>query len=791
VETGPHPAHAVLSARQRAVAKLVAAGHSTREIADKLSLSPRTVETHIAAIFEKLGVRTRAQLTALVGGMDDARTDAHIGNIPLTPVSLIGRETDCSAISLLAAKNRVVTILGTGGIGKTQTALRIAARSAHAYADGVWFVDLAPLTSGAFVPMEIAHKLNLSLPGTEDAQDALVSRLKNTTALLVLDNCEHLVHTVASIVGKLARACTRLTILTTSREPLGISGEATYRLPTLDAASAAELFIARARAVDNRFSVDEDGSRAITEICRKLDGLPLAIELAASRSSMFSPKQLLGLLECRFALLEGGPRDVLPRHKSLRALVDWSYDQLDEWKQSLFRRLSIFLGTFSLEAAAAIAGLAEDREFELIDSLSSLIDKSLVSLERESDATTYRLLESMHEYARMKLEERAETGDVARLHARYLVRQLSAINRTAKFATSAQAMLFFNNHLADIRAALDWAIQPNEILIGAELLIEIEFLWSSRSIVEGITRIEAYLAALGDRHPIHGSRLSSHLAELYWRTGDQDRALEAATRALNLARPCGDDTALSWALIAEATVNVYEDPDRALALLRELDTLAGASEASRQEGRQLRARLMTIREDFDQAAALYRELIEEERRLGNPVGEAQSTWMLANIEYRVGRPEKAVELGREARALIEQSRDGWAIATITRSLAGYLLSTGAYDEAERAAADALAIYADIAPESTYAGALVEIMATVATTRGAFVRAATLSGFANAIAEKPGAVAYISWTRALHDRLDQLLVASLSTNELTILRERGARLSAVDAIAIAVAMDDDR
>ncbi len=789
MESGPLSPRAVLSERQLEVAKLVAAGNSTREVAGRLGLSPRTVETHIATIFEKLGVRTRAQLTSIVVATDEVGARAHTGNIPLTPFPLIGRENDCSAISKLAAKNRVVTILGTGGIGKTQTALRIAARSAHAFADGAWFVDLAPLKSGAFVPMEIAHTLNLSLPGTEDARDALASRLKNTAALLVLDNCEHLVRSIAAIVGELARTCTRLTILATSREPLGIAGEATYRLPTLDAASAAELFIARARAIDNRFAVDDEGSRAIAAICRKLDGLPLAIELAASRSSMFSPKQLLGRLERRFALLEGGPRDVLPRHKSLRALVDWSYDQLDDRERSLFRRLSIFSGTFSLEAAAAIAGVAEDREFELIDSLSSLIDKSLVSLERESDATTYRLLESMHDYARMKLEELAEAGDVARLHARYFVRQLGALNRTAKFDTSAQAMQFFNDHLSDIRAALDWAIQPNEILIGAELLIEIEFLWSSRSIVEGITRIEAYLAALGERHPTHCSRLSSHLAELYWRTGDQDRAIEAATRALNLARTSGDDTALSWALIAEATVNVYKDPHRALALLRELDTLAGASDASRQEGRQLRARLVTISEDFDQAAALYRELIEEERRLGNPVGEAQSTWMLANIEYRLGRPEKAVELAREARALIEQSRDGWAVAMITRSLAGYLLLTGARDKAERAAADALAIYADIAPESTYAGALFEILATVAMTRGAFARAATLSGFANAIAEKPGAVAYSSWTRALHDRLDELLTASLSASELTTLRERGARLSAGDAIALA--MDDDR
>jgi tetratricopeptide (TPR) repeat protein len=223
-------------------------------------------------------------------------------------------------------------------------------------------------------------------------------------------------------------------------------------------------------------------------------------------------------------------------------------------------------------------------------------------------------------------------------------------------------------------------------------------------------------------------------------------------------------------------------------LLDELDTLANVGDECRHEGHQLRARLEAMGDDFERAGLLYRELLERERRAGNPTGEAHANWMLANIEYQAGRRDRAVAIGREARERIAQSPDDWAIAMVTRSLAGYLLATHAYDEAERAAIDALAIYAEIDPQSTYAGALLEILATVATTRGAYARAATLAGFANATAQRTGAVAHSSWTRDVHERLDGLLAAALTAGERATLRERGARLSAEEAIALAAARD---
>jgi tetratricopeptide (TPR) repeat protein len=310
-------------------------------------------------------------------------------------------------------------------------------------------------------------------------------------------------------------------------------------------------------------------------------------------------------------------------------------------------------------------------------------------------------------------------------------------------------------------------------------------LWSSRSIDEGITRIEAYLAALPDDRTIIRARLLCHLAELRWRAGGQDRAIETAAQALRLARASGDDATLAWALIAEATVLIFKDPGRTLALLTEFEALQNLGEALRREGRQLRARLTYMSGDFERAAALYEDLIERDRRTGNPMGEAQNTWMLANVAYKAGKPEKAVAIGRASLARLEPLEDFWAIALVTRGLAGFLVAIEAYDEAARVAADALALYRDVDPGNAHVGTLIEILALVAAVRGAVARAAMLQGFAIAATHKAGSILYRSSTLAVRASLDRRLAADLGPGELTALRARGALLAADDAIALAM------
>jgi predicted ATPase/DNA-binding CsgD family transcriptional regulator len=788
VELHPHSPHAVLSARQLEVAKLVAAGDTTREIADRLSLSPRTVETHIAAIFEKLGVRTRAQLAALV--VAEAPVETQPGNIPRWLTPLIGREADLAAIDALMKKHRIVTILGTGGLGKTQAAIRIAANAGEAFADGAWFVDLASLSSDAFVSMEIARTLNISLPAGEDPHVALASRLKQKTALLLLDNCEHLIRPIATIAATLTKTCPDLSLLATSREPLGITGEATYRLPSLDATSAASLFSARADALNAKIGVDANASQAIAEICRRLDGLPLAIELAAARSVMLSPRELLERLDGRFALLHAGLRDVLPRHQSLRALIDWSYEQLDEREQAIFRRLSPFTGTFSLEAAHAMSGAPDDRDFETIALLSSLIDKSLVALERQNGAGSYRLLESIRAYARLQLQERGEFEIAARLHLRYLVDAMKRINTLPPTTKDVQTTIFLRSQIGDIRAALDWAIDTPDVVLGARLLIEIGHEWSSASVSEGIARNEAFAAAVGEQQPGLRSRLLSLLAELRWRNGDLDLAIAAGARALRFARVGTDDKTLGHALIAVATTSIHTDRDRSRALVAELQSLPNATNYLLLEGRRLEARIAYFDNDFTAASASFRSLLEEARRRGDTVGQGEELWMLANVQYNRGDCRSVVELCREALALVQRGDDAHYIAMVTRSLAGFLVATGAYQEAERTARDGLALYADVDPSSLLVATLIEVPAFVAATRGAIDDAAVLAGFANARRARPGTIIPGASTSAAHDRLecffaDAIAARTIGKDELASLQARGARLPPEDAIALAM------
>jgi predicted ATPase/class 3 adenylate cyclase len=330
-------------------------------------------------------------------------------NLPRMLTSFVGREAEIAEITALIDTNPLVTLVGSGGVGKTRTSLQIAANLLDGSGDGVWFIELAPLASGDYIPSTIAHALGITLPPDGDQIEQLTRALKEKHTLLVFDNCEHMVEPAARVISAILRACPSVKILASSRQGLGIAGEATYRMPslnvprdadraTLTAAestryAAISLFVERARAGDRRFGLTDDNAPIVADICRRLDGIPLAIELAASRVKMFSPQQINERLNERFRMLTGGSRDVLPRQQTLRALIDWSHDLLDERERVVFRRLGIFVNGFTYAGAVAVAGGEDLDEFEIFDVLASLVDKSLVLAEPQADAVRYRLLE--------------------------------------------------------------------------------------------------------------------------------------------------------------------------------------------------------------------------------------------------------------------------------------------------------------------------------------------------------------------------------------------------------------
>ena len=317
----------------------------------------------------------------------------------------------------ILADDRLVTLTGAGGVGKTRLAVQVAAQMAAEFGDGVWYVDLAPITDPDLVPVAVARALGLPDQPGRSTMDTLLRFIGDRRMLVVLDNCEHLLDACAALVVALLGGCPRLTLLATSREPIGVPGEVTWRVPSLSLADEAiELFTDRARRARPDFRLTDDNAATVTEICRRLDGMPLAIELAAARVRALSLTEIVDSLHDRFRLLTGGARTAVRRQQTLRASVDWSHALLTEPERILFRRLAVFMGGFDLDAAQAVAGGGEVERYQVLDLLTLLVDKSLVVAENASGRTRYRLLETVRQYA---LEKLGESGEADAVRARH------------------------------------------------------------------------------------------------------------------------------------------------------------------------------------------------------------------------------------------------------------------------------------------------------------------------------------------------------------------------------------
>jgi predicted ATPase/class 3 adenylate cyclase len=353
-------------------------------------------------------------------------------HLPTQLTSFVGREAEIADVRNILAQNRLVTLTGAGGVGKTRLAVQVAATVAGDYADGAWCVDLAPITDADLVPVTAARTLGLPDQPGRSPENSLLQFVGGRHMLLVLDNCEHLLDATAALVSTLLGGCPRLSVLTTSREPIGMAGEVTWRVPSLSLADdAVRLFDDRARNARPGFSINDDNAAAVDEICHRLDGMPLAIELAAARVRALSPKEILSGLQDRFRLLTGGSRTAVRRQQTLRASVDWSHALLTEPERILFRRLGAFMGGFDLEACQSVVCDKDLAPHQVLDVLALLVDKSLVIAETASDPTRYRLLETIRQYAQEKLGESAEAVAVRFRHRDHYTTMAAAFDGPA------------------------------------------------------------------------------------------------------------------------------------------------------------------------------------------------------------------------------------------------------------------------------------------------------------------------------------------------------------------------
>jgi predicted ATPase len=726
-------------------------------------------------------------------------------NLPRMLTSFVGREREIADITALIHAKHLVTLVGSGGVGKTRTSLQVAANLLDGWGDGVWLIELAPLSRGEYIPTTVAQAAGLTLPPLGDPLQSLARALKDKRTLLIFDNCEHLLEPAARVCSTLLHACPNLKILATSRQGLGIGGEETYRLSSLGVpnqneiarmtaiealqSAAVVLFVERARTVDKGFALDDDNAASVADICRRLDGIPLALELAAARVKSLSPRQLRDRLDERFRVLTGGSRDVLPRHQTLRALIDWSHDLLEERERMLFRRLGIFVNGFTLEGSTAVGSGDALDEIDAFDVLASLVDKSLVLAEPDGDSLRYRLPESTRVYALEKLEAAGEGEVLASRHVRYLLRRFAELGErhdlTGRQTARVEAL---ETELEDVRFALDEALGGSDATEGGELLAYIGTAWRALGIeAEGIDRCEKYLATLPSRHSRLLARLSGEVSYLLSDSGRKVRAIEAARNAVTFGRKSGDPVTLARALTHYADRNVLGGRlDEAEAALVEAEAMPEASESVRMRQSLLasRALLSQDRGDFEAAARAFEQLRKEQRSLGNAVNEVSTAINLSEIEHSRGQTKRAIAVLHETLPMARSGADKNRLAGMLRNLAGYLAAADDPAAAAAAAREAIRIYASSEPDHDHVAFSLEHLALVFSLRGDLERAATCAGYAGASIARHGYQRDFTETTT-YDRLTALLREGLSPGELARRTAEGAALAPETAIALAL------
>jgi predicted ATPase/DNA-binding winged helix-turn-helix (wHTH) protein len=414
-------------------------------------------------------------------------------NLPEPVSELIGRDDELREILGLASAHRLVTLTGPGGIGKTRLALAIARRLLPQFADGVWVAELAPLADPSLVAVAVAGAAGLEFPGAI-SPERVADALSGQQLLVVLDNCEHVIDTAAMMAEALLRANPTAHVIATSREPLNAEGERVYPVPPLALPKAGDdplgygavqLFFDRARAAEPHFAPDQRQAARIAAICRRLDGIPLAIELAASRVATLGIEQLAARLDDRFRVLTGGRRTALPRHQTLRATLDWSFGLLTETERVVLRRLAVIAGSFGLDAVSALVASPEIASPDAVEALSSLVTKSLVAVEADHTARRYRLLDTTRAYALEKLAESGERQPVARRHAEFARDVFERAQSEWEGRTTDEWRADYERRIDNLRAALDWAFSPEgDSSIGVALTIASERLWYSLSLID-------------------------------------------------------------------------------------------------------------------------------------------------------------------------------------------------------------------------------------------------------------------------------------------------------------------
>ncbi|MFY9666149.1 MAG: helix-turn-helix domain-containing protein [Candidatus Cybelea sp.] len=641
---------------------------------------------------------------------ESAKTPPH--NLPLQLTSFFGRAEVVKEIVDLFAHTQLVTIVGTGGAGKTRVAVAVGTTLLNSFADGVWFVDLSPINDPALVPQVLAAALRVQESPNRPLLETLVADLGRKRVLIVFDNCEHVISGVRMAVESLLRECPNVALLATSREALSVTGERAYRIPPLAVPprgvptpeealryGAVELFADRMRAVDSQAAITRENVEPIVEICRRLNGLPLALELAAVRTAVLSPSQICERLDRVFDVLTGNVTSVIPRHQTMRAIIDWSYGLLSLQARLLFSRLAIFAGGFSLESASAVCCDERLPAADLLELFSSLVAQSLIAVDSERENLRYHLLEATRQYALEKLEE---NGERAALSQRHLVAFLQVAERLDRDWYDAPERSWFRDAEAEVdnfRTALTWSLaKRRDLCSGRALAAALTHVWYSIAPVEGRRWVRLAIDCSDDETPPEVlARLYVADAWLSGSLGEYKASLSAAQQALQLT---GEFDELQLARAQQAAGSALGGLGRAgegqtllevaLAVSRLLDNRRMQALVLGDLGTaRLRCGDVEGARRFYADALAYYEALNLERPAASIAGS------LAEVEFAAGDAATALHLAEEARAAHEAMQNRRAVANDLSNMAAYFIALDCFDDARASATQALTAVRDV------------------------------------------------------------------------------------------------
>ena len=588
-------------------------------------------------------------------------------NLPQQLTTFVARERELAEVAGLLGETRLLTLLGGGGFGKTRLSLQVAADALDDYPDGVWLVELAPVGDSRLVPQAVASALGVKEDPGHPVLEALLEFARDRRLLLVLDNCEHVVHACAELARQLLATAPGVTILASSREPLNIRGERTYLLapltapqpaPALNSAAiggyaAVQLFVERATAARPEFSITDANAGAVAEICHRLDGIPLALELAAARLRSMSVEAIAARLSDRFRLLTGGDRTAQPRQQTLRALIDWSHDLLEEQERILFRRLAVFAGGFTLDAAERVAAGGDLVQTDVLDLLARLVEKSLVL----HDSERYRMLETVRQYADERLQDAGEGGVLRERHLSFYL----------AFAEQARAKLFgpdqgvwlarYDRDRENLLAAHAWCgVADAGAARGLQLVSCMKTYWLQRGLLRlgHVTTTEALARPGAQVRDYARCRALFDLGQIDHVLGNQADAHAHLDDSLAIAREIGHRGRIAATLQPLGMVLVAQrDLENARACLEEALVLAREQGVPREIAAALNslAQLHRLQGALDAAEPLYRETLTLSRELGDRTSIAISLLNLAMVAISRGAPESVADLLREAIAI--------------------------------------------------------------------------------------------------------------------------------------------